>query len=105
MSKPSILGYMMREFIEQRREAFYAVEDKLWERNQVKESERSSYRVERITGKTKNGEEITSVKLWKLVDEEEVTISGKINVKSERSEVKNEHSSRTPAADHNGSPI
>ncbi len=106
MSKQSVLGNVTKQLLASRREEYDKAEERILQRNGIAAENEGMYNLERVTSVSQRGEEVTSMKLWKLVDEEQIIITGKINVTSERVGVEEyDHSHRAPEGGHNSSPI
>ena len=106
--KPSVLSRVLNQIRLLRSVQREEVENDLWGRNGLSNPKtREGYMLLDATRVTESGEERTRFRLWKLVDEEELTITTSITSqrKTPGKEQDRVNTNRTPPADNSESPI
>lgn len=108
MSKKTVYGSVMNKLRAARQKAREDATLKLWKRNGLDGSisNRAYYKIAEDTTVAKDGQEVTTLKLWKLVDKEVVTVGLDINIKNrEGIEDGDKYSNRATPTNNTGSPI
>lgn len=83
MSKPTLMGALLNRIKGEREEVRRKITKEIWERNKLgNPQKRKGYKVEENTTVDVEGNSVISVKLWQLVDQENVKISANITQES-----------------------
>lgn len=107
MSKKTLMGSLLRKVASVRWQIRRDAAERLWERNGLgNPKKRNGYRMIEDTGIGKDGTEVTTIKLWKLVDKEVVILSGEVKITNrEGIEQGDEYSDRAAPTNNTSSPI
>lgn len=106
-NKKTLMGVLLSKVANVRWKIREDAAQELWKRNGLDNpTKRQNYRMIQDTTIASDGSEVTTVKLWKLVDKEVVTLAGDIKItKREGIEQGDEYSDRAAPKNTTSSPI
>ena len=105
--KMTLMGQLLKKVAEVRWKAKADAAEALWKKHQLTNpSQREAYRMIQESSVNRAGEEITTTKLWKLIDKSVTTLGSEISVTvREGIEQGDEYSNRAAPTNDNRSPI
>lgn len=106
-AKLTLMGQLLKKVQSARWMAKRDAAEALWKKNGLDNpTKRAEYRMIEESSVTRDGAEVTTLKLWKLVDKSIVTLESSINVEvKEGRDRGDEYSERATPANDNSSPI
>lgn len=107
MNKKTLMGGLLSKISQVRYQIKYDAAMELWKRNGLDTpTKRNGYTMKEESSISSDGSEVTTIKLWKLVDKEVVTLSGDIKItKRQGVEQGDEYSERAAPGGDSISPI
>ena len=107
MSKKTLMGVLLSKVQAVRYQIKHDAVLELWKRNGLDNpTKRSGYKIKEETEIMRDGSEVTTIKLWKLVDKEVVKLEGDIKITNRKGvEQGDEYSERAAPDGSNVSPI
>lgn len=103
----TLMGVLLSKVANVRWEIRRQAAERLWKRNGLDNpTKRQGYKMIEDTGINSDGSEVTTIKLWKLIDKEVVTLAGDIKITTrEGVEQGDEYSDRAAPKSNTSSPI